>query len=1255
MRVQGQVSHLIGSMLPGSDQQPKFMQIYFLDHDSQLQRRNHIFSGMEHEILESLGSYFNRYNPFVLQFKQAYEMLTARPTHNLAVKISDGKDIIPGDQHPGRYNRSATNNISVVMTGSDIGPRDIVVQRQSDNSLERINEICDSYEPLQYPIFFPGGNLGYSAGLGTTQKKYYSAKLMVKRGTSRFGPDTTCPFALNSVLLGKRLTQQYILDMGSKIISERLRYLRNNQVRLRASNYRAVRQHLSSGTNGNNNSIGRRIVLPATFHGSPRYMYEKQQDGMAILREIGKPTFLITQTCNPSWPEIEAAIYPGQKSNDRPDIVSRVFSRKNSLFQEMVCKKNVLGKISASVWNMEYQKRCLQHVHGLYWVENDHHVIANIDLYVIAEIPHPDEHPELHQLVVRHMIHGPCGPSCMIDGKCSKGFPKPFRLETEVAENSYPLYRRRSPEMGGHVAVKGRRVVTNQWVVPFNPWLLRQFTCHLNIEICSSVKAIQYILKYCSKGEDRAMFSVEDTVDEIGKWQDGKHLGANEAADIIFSHDRNKVSPNVVKLALHLEGMQPMAFPEDITTEDLQLQSTSGVRTATQLTAFFEICSSCPVAQFLELLYNDAPKFYTWDKTSKTWRRRLRGAVIHRSPELGVIYKADTIARLYSVLPNCGELFYLRMLLINIPLPTSFDDLKDSHPTFHEACRQKNLLDDDTYLQNTMAEAAIVSSSRKLRELLAIIITACSPSNPHALFQEFEDQLCGDYVYMNMNNILTPSIRQRAISEVQDHVERISNGHVNWATLGFPQNQTPIEDPAGQDDPLDRLVNIELASVNATEEREKSELMYTRLNQGQKHIFDELTRQLELHNASTNLYFINADAGTGKTFLLNAILSCVRGQGNIALATASSGSATTVLTGSRTVHKRFACGINVQHQEHPSCDISRSSPTARLIAAAKIIIIDEATLLHRKVYEALDFTFRDIMENDLDFGGKVIIMAGDFKQCLPVIPNGSRGQIIRSTLQRTTFWERVLLFSLTQSMRLDVDTPETWHRQMDELGNGRTNPVCFRDFDGPQTEFPEKSDLIESVFPNFRNALSTSFTQRAILATLNETVDEYNEYVVLNSPGVVITLKSVDSALSNSEGARYPVEFLNTLDPGCLPPHKLNIKTGVPLILIRTINPPILTNGTRCVVIQVHGNHLIEAEITTEGRGPYLGQRVFIPRIPLTNSDGRGVPFKRVQFPAKVAFAITINRSQGQTFDHLGCDFVKPPFTHGLTGNYTWQ
>jgi len=73
--------------------------------------------------------------------------------------------------------------------------------------------------------------------------------------------------------------------------------------------------------------------------------------------------------------------------------------------------------------------------------------------------------------------------------------------------------------------------------------------------------------------------------------------------------------------------------------------------------------------------------------------------------------------------------------------------------------------------------------------------------------------------------------------------------------------------------------------------------------------------------------------------------------------------------------------------------------------------------------------------------------------------------------------------------------------------------------------------------------------------------------------------------------------------------------------------------------------NLIQATITTSGR--YYGEEVFIPRIPLINSDGRGIPFKRLQFPVKVAFAMTINRSQGQTFDHLGCDFTKAPFTHG--------
>ena len=106
------------------------------------------------------------------------------------------------------------------------------------------------------------------------------------------------------------------------------------------------------------------------------------------------------------------------------------------------------------------------------------------------------------------MIHGPCGTlnrnsPCMVDGQCTKGFPKQFLQCTEQGNDSYPKYRRRKPDDGcctGTINMRqyGQQIeqeVTNQWVVPYNPFLLRQFNCHINVEICSSIKSIKYVHK----------------------------------------------------------------------------------------------------------------------------------------------------------------------------------------------------------------------------------------------------------------------------------------------------------------------------------------------------------------------------------------------------------------------------------------------------------------------------------------------------------------------------------------------------------------------------------------------------------------------------------------------------------------------------------------------------------------------------------------------------------------------------------------
>jgi ATP-dependent DNA helicase PIF1 len=130
-------------------------------------------------------------------------------------------------------------------------------------------------------------------------------------------------------------------------------------------------------------------------------------------------------------------------------------------------------------------------------------------------------------------------------------------------------------------------------------------------------------------------------------------------------------------------------------------------------------------------------------------------------------------------------------------------------------------------------------------------------------------------------------------------------------------------------------------------------------------------------------------------------------------------------------------------------------------------------------------------------------------------------------------------------------------------------------------------------------------------------------------PSDTITKLSIDSILDDSNQHLYPVEFLNILNISGLPPHKLILKKELPIICLRNINPNEgLCNGTRLKVINVT-TRLIQARITI---GRFKDKIVFIPRMPLIPSD-TNLPFdfKRLQFPIRPAFAITINKSQGQT------------------------
>ena len=96
-------------------------------------------------------------------------------------------------------------------------------------------------------------------------------------------------------------------------------------------------------------------------------------------------------------------------------------------------------------------------------------------------------------------MHGPCGALnpeniCIKrTSRCKNHYPRDFCEQTTIGNDSFPKYRRRDD--GTSVKVKGKDL-DNRWVVPYNAYLLAKFDCHINVEICSTIKAVKYLYKY---------------------------------------------------------------------------------------------------------------------------------------------------------------------------------------------------------------------------------------------------------------------------------------------------------------------------------------------------------------------------------------------------------------------------------------------------------------------------------------------------------------------------------------------------------------------------------------------------------------------------------------------------------------------------------------------------------------------------------------------------------------------------------------
>ena len=364
-RIQGQNYHQIGTLLPEGNKPPMFAQLYIYDRPNEIKNRINGVTydtstatdehPLDHQLTVDLRDMLDTINPLVAQFRMAGEQFVRSNGKNkLKLRLIGTRE-----RDRREYNLPTADEVAGLIVGdfdSATNKRDIVLHMQ-EGGIKRISELHPSYLALQYPLLFPYGEDGYDTDIyhfGITDytptnkktrvsmKEYFAYTLQDRENT------------LSMILNSRRLCQQFIVDAYTMIESERMSYVEKNQPDLRSETYNKLVK-LAEQEDSGVKLRGKKVILPSSFTGSPRYMMQNYLDAMTICKVYGYPDLFITFTCNPNWPEIERFMEEkGLNSEDRPDVITRVFKQKLDTIMKEFKDKNYFGHLKAGIYIIKY-------------------------------------------------------------------------------------------------------------------------------------------------------------------------------------------------------------------------------------------------------------------------------------------------------------------------------------------------------------------------------------------------------------------------------------------------------------------------------------------------------------------------------------------------------------------------------------------------------------------------------------------------------------------------------------------------------------------------------------------------------------------------------------------------------------------------------------------------------------------------------------------------------------------------------------
>ncbi|XP_058741375.1 uncharacterized protein LOC131613747 [Vicia villosa] len=884
IRIHGQTCHRIGSRLPLDGETPKFAQLYIYDTDNEI---HHRMKGIGHnpnvnpETVGKLKFMLDEFNTHAKTFRMAADRL--KDSHVPDVKLK----LITDRSKDGRvYNQPTVFEVAALIVGDvDTGSkRHIILERQSGR-LKRISEFHPSYLALQYPLLFPYGEDGFRIGIlhRETKAKKKKNKLTIREWlTFRI---QTRPTEAHTLLMSRRLFQQFLVDGFTMMESQRLNYIRKHQKKLRVSKYKNLNgPEQDQNTQGANKS--KRVVLPSTYVGSRRYMEQLYFDGTAICSHIGFPDLFIKFTCNPMWPEVKRLLHTMRlQPHDRPDIISRVFKIKLDELLFDLTKKHVLGRVVAYIYTFEFQKRGLPHAHIFLFMhpQSKYPTPEDINNIISAEIPSKEDDVEL-------------------------------------------------------------------FVVPHNPYLLKKFQAHINMEWCNQGTSVKYLFKYINKGYDRITAAVVEgdndsplnakNGDEIKQYLDCRYVSPSEACWRIFSFPIHGRSPAVERLYFHLEGDNSVYYTDyELIDEVLE----KPIVKESMFTAWMEANKTYPEAR--NLTYSNFLTKFVYDKRYRRWRPRKRG---------------HTIGRLIWVPPSTGELYYLRMMLTVAKGPTCYEDINKVggivRDSFRDACFEMRFLNDDKEFVAAINEAKDWGSEHFLRKLFVTMLLSGTINRPRHVWKKTWKTLSDGILHQQrqLTNIrdmqLTEAeLKNLTLIEIENMLQ--SNRRSLHEFKDMPYPDAYVTRHVGN-----RLI-YEEHDYNTETERENFNNLFRALTDEQCPIFEKIMEAVGKQRGG--VFFLHGYGGTGKTFMWRTLSSALRSKKKIVLAVASSGIASLLLPGGRTAHSKFK--IHVPTLDNSTCNIDKNTEHSQLFEATDVIIWDEAPMAHKNCFEALDRTLKDVM------------------------------------------------------------------------------------------------------------------------------------------------------------------------------------------------------------------------------------------------------------------------------------------------------